>query len=76
MAQHAASVTGIPTLFLVEQYGAFGSVGWIAVAADGAAVDAAGAALNGDAGYLQKLGAAGDLFIEGSGLRVLATRVA
>ena len=41
MAQHASSVTGIPTLFLVEQYGTFGSVGWIGVAADGAAIDAA-----------------------------------
>ena len=76
MAQHASSVTGVPTLFLVEQFGSFGSVGWIAVTADGAAVDAAGAALNGDADYLKKLGAAGDLFLPGSGHRILSTRVA
>ena len=76
MAQHATSVTGIPTLFVAEQYGPFGSVGWIGVAADGAAVDAANAALNGDADYLKKLGAAGELFVEGSGHRVLSTRVA
>ena len=76
MAQHATSVTGLPTLFLVEQYGSFGSVGWIAVAADGAAVDAGNAALNGDADYLKKLGAAGELFMEGSGQRYLSTRVA
>jgi hypothetical protein len=76
MAQHATSVTGIPTLFLMEQYGAFGSVGWVGVAADGAAVDAASAALNADADYLKRLGSAGDLFVEGSGNRILATRIA
>ena len=76
MAQHATSVSGIPTLFLAEQYGSFGSVGWIGVAADGAAIDAGTAALNADADYLKKLGAAGDLFMEGSGHRVLSTRVA
>ncbi len=76
MAQHAMSVTGVPTLFLAEQYGSFGSVGWIAVTADGAAVDAASAALNGDADYFKKLGAAGDLFVPGSGHRILSTRVA
>jgi hypothetical protein len=76
MAEHASSVTGVPTLFLMEEFGSFGSVGWIAVAADGAAVDAAGAALNGDADYLKKLGAAGDLFLPGSGHRILSTRVA
>jgi hypothetical protein len=76
MAQHAASVTGIPTLFLAEQYGSFGSVGWIGVAADGATIDAGTAALNADADYLKKLGAAGELFVEGSGHRILSTRVA
>jgi len=76
MAQHVSSVAGIPTLFLAEQYGSFGSVGWIGVAADGAAIDAGTAALNADADYLKKLGAAGDLFVEGSGHRILSTRVA
>ncbi len=76
MAQHASSVAGIPTLFLAEQYGTFGSVGWIGVAADGAAIDAGTAALNADADYLKKLGAAGDLFLPGSGHRILSTRVA
>ncbi|HEX6660016.1 MAG TPA: hypothetical protein VF065_18120 [Ilumatobacter sp.] len=76
MAQHASSVAGIPTLFVAEQFGSFGSVGWIGVAADGAAIDAGTAALNADADYLKKLGAAGDLFLPGSGHRILSTRVA
>ena len=76
MAQHATSVTGLPTLFLVEQYGAFGSVGWIGVAPDGAAVDAASSALDADADWLKKLGMTGGMFVEGSGHRILSTRVA
>ena len=76
MAEHVSSVAGIPTLFLAEQYGSFGSVGWIGITADGAAIDAGTAALNGDADYLKKLGAAGDLFLPGSGHRILSTRVA
>ncbi len=76
MAEHVTAVSGMPTLFLSQQYGPFGAVGWIGVAADGSAVDAANAAINADAAYLAKLGAVGDLFVEGSGHRMLATRVA
>jgi hypothetical protein len=76
MAQHATAVTGVPTMFLMESYGGFGSVGWIGVNADAAQADAAGNALNADADYLKKLGAVRDLFVEGSGHRILSTRVA
>ena len=46
------------------------------ISADAATADAAGAALDGDAAYLEKLGAAGELFVPMSGNRAVATRVA
>lgn len=76
MAQYGESVTGVPTLFTMNSYGPFGTLNWVGVSADAAAADAAGAALNGDAGYIGKLGAVGDLFVDGSGHQVQATRVA
>ncbi len=76
MAQHGSSVTGIPTMFLANRFGAFGAVTWIGVSADGASVDAANDALWSDAEYMQRLGAAGDLFAEGSGHQALVTRIA
>ena len=76
IAMHVESVTGMSTLFLAGQYGPFGGVGWISPAADAAAVDAANAALNADAAYMEKLRAVGDLFMEGSGQQALLTRIA
>jgi hypothetical protein len=76
IARHVSTVSGVPTMFLADSFGAFGSVAWIAVAPDMAAADAAGAAVNGDATYLSKLDEAGALFLPGSGNRVLMTRVA
>ena len=76
VAQHVESVTSVPAMVLTSQYGPFGTITWIAVTADAAGVDAANDALMGDEGYLKMLGAAGDLFAEGSGLQMLATRIA
>lgn len=76
MAQHAESVTGMPTAFMMSAFGTFGQVSWIGISPDAAAVDAAGEKLNSDADYINKLGAVGDLFVPGSGHRSLLTRVA
>ena len=76
MATYSESVTGLPVGFFMDAFGAFGGVGWLSGAPDAAAAEAAGAALEGDAGYLDRLGAVGDLFIQGSGNRTLATRIA
>ena len=57
-------------------FGPFGQVTWIRVTADAAAVDAAGQARRADADYMGRLGAIGELFVPGSGLQALATRVA
>ena len=60
----------------LPRYGTFGTLNWTGVSADAAAADALGNALNADADYLAKISASGDLFVEGSGLQILATRVA
>lgn len=76
VAAHVESTTGTPTMVLSSQYGPFGTVNWIAAGGDAAAVDAANAALMGDADYMTMLGAAGDLFVPGSGQQALIRRVA
>lgn len=76
IAQHVEKISGVPTMFLTSAYGGFGDVAWIAGVADAAAVDATGAAIDGDADYLTKVNSAGELFIEGSGNRSLITRIA
>jgi hypothetical protein len=76
IAQHVERISGFRTVFLVDDYGPFGGVRWIGVAPDAASVDALGQKLNADSAYLEKLGAAGNLFAQGSGHRGLAARVA
>lgn len=76
IAQYVEGVTGFRSTFLMDDYGPFGQVRWIGVAPDASSADAAGQKLNADQGYLEKLGAAGKLFVQGSGHRGLASRVA
>lgn len=76
VAQHVTSLTGMPVGLMMQEYGTFGQLTWIGIGADAAAIDASAAATNGDADYIKKLSAAGNLFVPGSGHRSLATRVA
>jgi hypothetical protein len=76
IAQHVERVTGVPTLFLSQDFGAFGAVSWIGVSPDAAAADAAGQKINADPEYVAKLADAGRLFAQGSGHRTLLSRVA
>jgi hypothetical protein len=76
MAQYVEGVTGFGSTFLVDDFGPFGQVRWMGVAPDAASADAAGQKLNADPGYLEKLSATGDMFVQGSGNRGLASRVA
>ncbi len=76
VAQHVTSVTGMPVGLMMQEYGAFGQLTWIGIGADAAAIDASAAATNGDADYITKLSASGNLFVPGSGSRSLATRMA
>jgi len=76
VAQHVTSLSGMPVMVLMQEYGPFGTLTWIGISEDAAGVDASTAATNGDADYVAKLSAAGDLFVPGSGQRMMATRVA
>jgi hypothetical protein len=75
VAAHVTKTSGMPVGFYMDMYGAFGQVTWIGVGADFAAADASNAKLNADAEYINKLSAAGDLFVEGVSHRSLAVRI-
>jgi hypothetical protein len=76
VAQHVTSLTGLPVAMLMQEYGQFGVLTWIGISADAEGVDKSAQAMNGDADYISKLSAAGDLFVPGSGNRSLAIRIA
>jgi hypothetical protein len=76
VAQHVTALSGMPVMLLMQEYGPFGTLTWIGGSPDAAGVDASAAATNADADYIAKLSAAGDLFVPGSGQRMLATRIA
>lgn len=76
IAKHVEGVTGLPAMFLANQYGPFGGVTWVLGAPDASTVDKAVEAVNNDADYLKEIGKARDLFIPGSGSQGLLTRVA
>lgn len=76
VAQHVTSITGLPVAMLMQEYGQFGVLTWIGISADAEGVDKSAQAMNGDADYISKLSAAGDLFVPGSGNRSLAIRIA
>lgn len=76
IAAYVQGLTGIPEMFLAGQFGAFGNVTWIGGAPDAATVDQANATMNADAEYVKRLGDAKELFIPGSGMQGLVTRIA
>ncbi len=76
VAEYVAGVSGSPVTFFSDVYGQFGGVAWIGVQPDMATADAQDEQLNGDAGYMQRIGTLGDLFEPGSGNVALMTRIA
>ena len=76
MAAYTASVSELPVTFFSDVYGQFGGVAWIGIQPDMAAVDATDVRLNGDAGYMERIGKLGDLFVANSGNVALMTRIA
>lgn len=76
IAEYTAGVSGLPVTFFSDVYGQFGGVAWIGVQPDMSAADAADERLNGDAGYLERIGKLSDLFEPGSGNVSLMTRIA
>ena len=69
-------VTGTPASFFADAYGTFGQLTWITPHADVAAADAANDALQANPEYLASIDGAGSLFVPGSGIQTLASRIA
>lgn len=76
VAKHVEQVTGLPAMFLTNEYGPFGEVTWISVAPNAAAVDMASQKINVDSTYIEMITSAAQFFIPGSGHRSLARRIA
>ena len=76
MAELVEQVTSLPTMFLLDSYGTFGQVTWLSGAPDLATSDAAGEAINANPDYLKRLSDVGDMFVPGSGMRRMVTRIA
>jgi hypothetical protein len=76
MAELVTEITGQPTIFARNVAGSFGGVSWIGASPDVATFDALEERLNKDPRYLAKLDEIAGLFVEGSGNRVIGTRIA
>lgn len=76
VAQYASQVGGLPVIFTMDGFGDFGRVNWVSVGPDVGSVDNSLNALTADAGYVERMGQTGDLFVPGSGTRMLAYRAA
>lgn len=76
VSDHVSSLTGANIAFMADTYGNFGQVTWILGVEDMAAADAANDAMMTDAEYMDRIKAAADLFIPGSGHQGLVTRLA
>jgi hypothetical protein len=76
IAQYITEVTGTPMAVLTSTFGQMGEIAWIGVEPDLASAEAANAKLAADPGYLGRLPATKDLFIQGSGHNAQLTRLA
>lgn len=69
-------ITHSSVLFAQSAYGSFGELRWLAMYDSAAAVDDAAEIIAKDDDYARAIDEAGDLFLEGSGERALARRIA
>lgn len=76
MADHAASVSGVTVSVGVNAYNDFGGLAFLSLQPDMAAADAAADAVQGDAGYIERIGRSAGLFVDGSAQQSLLQRVA
>lgn len=76
VAEIASATTGAQVNYYREMYGPFGSVAWMTVQPDGAAVDAAQEALGSNPDYLAKIDEGTPLFLPGAANQGIATRIA
>lgn len=76
IAQHITETTGAPVAVLTTAFGQMGEIAWIGVQPDLASAEAFGEKLAADPGYLGRMPATKDLFIQGSGQVAQLTRIA
>jgi hypothetical protein len=76
IAQHITDVTGAPIAVFTSAFGQMGEIAWIGVQPDIASAEAVGQKLAADPGYLGRMPATKDLFIQGSGHVSQLTRIA
>jgi hypothetical protein len=75
LATYIGGVTGQISAFLSQMQGPFGGVSWINGAPDAASADAAGAKINTDPGFMQRVGGLSDLFVPATGTRYTLVRI-
>ncbi len=73
--QHVGAVTGLDGAFGRGMYGPWATLGWISLADSLDQVDAAEAAMAGDASYIDRIDRGGDLFVPGSAQSRLSQRI-
>ena len=71
MLEYSVGLTGDGAMLATSAAGSFFDIAFLAGYASGADADAANAALTGDAGYMERLDAAGELFVNGTANRVV-----
>lgn len=76
MAEYGSGLAGTQVSLLVNAYGALGGMAFITVLPDMAAVDALTAAVQADAGYIDRIRASAGLFVDGSATVSLLRRLA
>lgn len=76
IADLVAEISALPVMFGPTIGGTFGQVEWIGTSPDMAAAETIDQQLNKDPRYLAKLDETGGLFVEGSGQRIYAKRIA
>ena len=76
IAAHVTAVTGEPVMFMMDMFGTFGQVTWIGASPSCADADVLNGKLTADATYMDKLGGAKGLFVEGQSRRSIAVRIA
>ncbi len=75
MLDYGSELTGTSGLFTMAAVGSISQVSWIQNHDDAASIDRSMAKLMPDAGYQERMGRAGTLFVAGSGQRVVMAKL-